>query len=112
MGWKGAGLDPWDWEFSLFFRAFTLSGLVPRGVTARKVPGPYPLCCGFRDIIVLKAKRDPGPRLRHSNVERGGPPDDAFGGLGEVAGHPQSLWVPPGPCQHDTELWFYSLSCG
>lgn len=27
--WKGAGLYPWDWELSLFFRAFTLSGLVP-----------------------------------------------------------------------------------
>lgn len=30
-GSKGAGLDPWDWEFFLFFRAFTLSGLSPKG---------------------------------------------------------------------------------
>lgn len=82
-GCKGVGLDPWDWKFSLFFRAFTLSGLVSRGVTARRIPGPHPLCCGLWDIIVPKAKRHPGPRLSHSNVEKqGGPPADALGGAG------------------------------
>lgn len=86
-GWKRASLDPWDWEFSLFFRAFTPSGLVPRGLTACEVPGPHPLCCGLRDLFVPKAKRSPGPRLRQSNAGKGGPPQMMLlGGWGRWLG--------------------------